>query len=206
MAMKFARFCAVVAAAKILTVVVYLLITFISVLSVGRYTDTQHADAIVVMGAAQYDGRPSPQLASRLDHAFDLWKKNQAPLIAVTGGKQQGDRFTEAEASRKYLEKLGVPPEKIISEDKGHSTFESVRNLKPILDAREIVSVVIVSDTFHIQRSVLTLRESGFRARGSATSTSPVRGWEAFGRSIKETVGVGIGRLIGFERLWRMTG
>lgn len=117
--MKFIRFCAVVAAAKILTVMVYLLITFISVLSVGRYADTQHADAIVVMGAAQYDGRPSPLLASRLDHAFDLWEKNQAPLIAVTGGKQQGDRFTEAGASRKYLEKLGVPPEKLFLKTRG---------------------------------------------------------------------------------------
>ena len=192
--------------AKLLAITLYLVVTFISVLSVGQHADSQRADAIVVMGAAQYDGRPSPQLAARLNHAFYLWKKKQAPLIAVTGGKQEGDRFTEAETSQKFLENLGVPSAQIIHENQGHSTYESLRNLTPALRNNDISSVVVVSDAYHLQRSMLTLRELGFHARGSATSTSLIRGWRAARQIFKETIGVAAGQLTGFNRLWRITG
>lgn len=204
--MKFVRFLITVSMAKLLAITLYLVVTFISVLSVGQHADSQRADAIVVMGAAQYDGRPSPQLAARLNHAFYLWKKKQAPLIAVTGGKQEGDRFTEAETSQKFLENLGVPSAKIIHENQGHSTYESLRNLTPALRNNDISSVVVVSDAYHLQRSMLTLRELGFHARGSATSTSLIRGWRAARQIFKETIGVAAGQLTGFNRLWRITG
>ena len=84
------------------------------------------ADAIVVMGAAQYDGRPSPQLAARLDHALDLWNAGKAPLVIVTGGKRSGDRFTEARASRDYLVERGVPTTDILEESSSHSAFDEI--------------------------------------------------------------------------------
>ena len=204
--MNFFRFFVVVLLAKALAIALYVIVTFISVLSVGKDIDTQRADAIVVMGAAQYDGRPSPQLASRLNHAFYLWKNKQAPLIAVTGGKQRADRFTEAETSQRFLENLGVPAAQIIFEDQGHSTYESLRNLIPALQKGDISSVVVVSDAYHLQRSMLTLRELGIKAQGSATRTSPIQGWQAFERTIKETIGISVGRLMSFEQLWSITG
>ena len=86
----------------------YLLISLLQVWTTGRSADRQPVDAIVVLGAAQYDGRPSPQLQARLDHALELWNLNLASYIVVTGGKQEGDRFTEAETARKFFESSGV--------------------------------------------------------------------------------------------------
>ena len=79
-----------------------------------------------MLGAAQYDGRPSPQLAARLDHVVELWPRGLAPIVVVTGGKQPGDRFTEAEASARYLVDHGVPETAIMFENEGQSTYESL--------------------------------------------------------------------------------
>ncbi|MFM8002359.1 MAG: YdcF family protein, partial [Actinomycetota bacterium] len=84
--------------------VTYFLVSLLQVWNTGRSADRQPVDAIVVLGAAQYDGRPSPQLQARLDHALELWNLNLASYIVVTGGKQEGDRFTEAETARKFFE------------------------------------------------------------------------------------------------------
>ena len=93
----------------------------------GRAPGPAHpADAIVVLGAAQYDGRPSPQLAARLDHALDLWNEGLAPTIVVTGGKQPGDRFTEAEASADYLIERGVPETRSCARSRAQSSWESL--------------------------------------------------------------------------------
>ena len=121
------------AAVAVVVATLYVFISFCSVLYVGANDTGEVADAIVVMGAAQYDGRPSPQLAARLDHALLLFNDGRAPLIAVTGGKQPGDRFTEAEASRRYLRARGVADSRIVAESQGGSTWESVRNLSPVL-------------------------------------------------------------------------
>jgi len=158
------------------------------------------------MGAAQYDGVPSEQLASRLDHALALWEQERAPLIAVTGGKMEGDRFTEAATSRRYLVDRGVPREAILAEETGRSTWESLSNLAPVLRAEGIESVVVVSNGYHLQRSLLTVRELGFRAVGDGTSRDPIPTGEALWRSVREGVGISLGRVIGFERLWRLTG
>ena len=98
----------------------YYAITLFQVWSTGRSDYDGPADAIVVMGAAQYDGRPSPQLAARLDHVVELWPQGPAPLVVVTGGKRPGDRFTEAEASAAYLEERGVPADGHRARGPGH--------------------------------------------------------------------------------------
>lgn len=188
----------------------YLGLTAFEVWRIGRASGPARTDAIVVMGAAQYDGTPSPQLAARLDHAVDLWNAKVAPLIIVTGGNQPGDRFTEASASRDYLVKSGVPDEVVREEATSHSTWEAFDNLRSIVDqgveVADVVDIVIVTDPFHSLRSRLIAEENGFIASTSATATSPVTGSRAVSKHLKEALGVAIGRVIGFERLWKVTG
>ena len=190
--------------------VLYVGLTAFEVWRIGRAMGPIRADAIVVMGAAQYDGTPSPQLGARLDHAVDLWNAKVAPLVIVTGGNQPGDRFTEASASRDYLVKLGVPEEVVQQEATSHSTWEAFENLRSIVDQEvevaNVAEIVIVTDPFHSLRSRLIAEENGFNASTSSTATSPVTGSRAVSKHLKEALGVAIGRVIGFERLWKVTG
>ncbi len=185
---------------------VYGAVNFASIIVVGSRDAGKTSDAIVVMGAAQYDGRPSPQLAARLDHAKSLWDDKRAPLIAVTGGKMEGDRFTEAEASRRYLIDAGVPEEVIVGEDKGVATWDSIVALAPVLRTNNVQSVIVVTDPYHEQRSVLSFRQEGFAASASATSSSPLSGGTLIRRTIREGLGISLGRLVGFDTLFDITG
>jgi uncharacterized SAM-binding protein YcdF (DUF218 family) len=182
----------------------YCLFSFWHVWSTGRSDQARPVDAIVVMGAAQYDGRPSPQLAARLDHALELWPEGLAPTIVVTGGNQPGDRFTEAEASARYLLDRGVPEEAILLEEAGSSTYESLRNVSALVGG-SVESVLIVTDPYHALRSRLTAEEVGFRAYVSPTPSSVVSGATELQRELAEAAGVAIGRVIGFERLSGLT-
>jgi len=158
-------------------VVAYFAISLFQVWSTGRSHHGGQVDAIVVMGAAQYDGRPSPQLQARLDHVIELWNEGVAPTIIVTGGNQPGDRFTEAESSTNYLVKNGVPESVIIGEDTGRSSWESLQLVADLARDRGIGTIVLVSDPYHSLRIRLMAEELGFRAYTSSTSTSPVHGW-----------------------------
>jgi uncharacterized SAM-binding protein YcdF (DUF218 family) len=184
----------------------YYVVTLVQVVHVGRSDGARPADAIVVLGAAQYDGRPSPQLAARLDHVVTLWDRGIAPIVVVTGGKQPGDRFTEAEASLRYLADRGVPESAIVREMFGTTTFESLDAASALLRARGLDAVVLVTDPFHALRSELIAREVGLDARVSPTPTSVVRGWTSARRDVEEAAGVALGRLVGFDRLSGLTG
>jgi uncharacterized SAM-binding protein YcdF (DUF218 family) len=188
----------------------YAALTVFETWRVGRSSDTSPVEAIVVMGAAQYDGSPSPQLAARLDHAVLLWKAMVAPKIVVTGGNQPGDRFTEASASRDYLVERGVPTTAIFEEASSHSTWEAFENIRRLNDdakfGERLHSIVVVTDPFHSLRSRLIAEENGFDATTSATTTSPVDGSSAAAKHVKEGIGVAIGRFIGFRWLWKVTG
>jgi uncharacterized SAM-binding protein YcdF (DUF218 family) len=172
----------------------------------GTHQDSRVVDAIVVMGAAQYDGVPSPLLASRLQHALDLWKQKQAPVIAVTGGKRAGDRFTEGDTSRRWLTDRGVSAANIIVESIGHSTWESIENLAPLLNSANVRSVVVVSSSWHVQRAELSLEELGFRAHSSASPDGVLSGSSEKSKLIREIAGVSLGRVIGFGTLFDITG
>jgi len=185
----------------VLLAVGYYAITLYQVWSTGRSEYDGPADAIVVMGAAQYDGRPSPQLAARLDHVVELWPQGVAPLVVVTGGKRPGDRFTEAQASASYLEERGVPAEAIVLEDQGTNSYQSLRAVAGLLAARGLDDVVIVTDPYHALRSKLTAEQVGLTAHVSPTPSSVVRGRDAAGRELREAAGVAVGRLIGFEHI-----
>jgi uncharacterized SAM-binding protein YcdF (DUF218 family) len=187
-------------------VVAYFAISLFQVWSTGRSHHGGQVDAIVVMGAAQYDGRPSPQLQARLDHVVELWNEGIAPTIIVTGGNQPGDRFTEAESSTNYLVKNGVPESVIIGEDSGRSSWESLQLVADLARDRGIGTIVLVSDPYHSLRIRLMAEELGFRAYTSSTSTSPVHGWNNFTRHLEEAAGVGLGRILGFDRVESLAG
>ena len=134
----------------------YFLVSFFQVYATGRDDQVRSVDAIVVMGAAQYDGRPSPQLAARLDHVAELWPQGFAPVVVVTGGNQAGDRFTEAEASTTYLVERGVPEASIVLEDRGTTSFESLERVAHLLaesTGSNDSSVLVVTDPYHSLRS-----------------------------------------------------
>ena len=200
----FLRSAFTIAVATALAMFLYIAIVATTVVWTGAHNSTRTADVIVVMGAAQYDGTPSPLLESRLAHALELWKAKRAPLIAVTGGKREGDRFTEAATSRRWLTDRGVPTNSIIDEDTGQSTWQSLENLAPVLAQANATSVLAVSSSWHVERVVLSLRELGFDTSSSAPSSSLTR--ETLTKTTKEVVGIAIGRIIGFGALFDITG
>lgn len=185
---------------------VYFAVNLVQVWNTGRQQTVQPADAIVVMGAAQYDGRPSPQLEARLDHALALWQFGVAPTIIVTGGNQPGDRFTEAESSLNYLTENGVPGSAILSEDTGSTSWQSLRNVATLAEERGLARLVLVSDPFHCLRIRLMVEELGLSAQTSSTPSSPVRGWSALRRHLEEAAGVALGRIIGFDTVEKLVG
>ncbi len=142
--------------------------------SQGQSDEERPADAIVVMGAAQYDGRPSPVFAARLDHAVALYFAGVAPRLVVTGGKAEGDRTTEADAGRAFAVALGVPPEDILVEDQSRTTLESVRAVSGLLAANDAHSAVFVSDRPHMLRVLRMASDVGIVGWGSPTRTSPI--------------------------------
>ena len=202
----FVRSALVLAFGACIALVLYVGMAAVSVMWAGSHDDTTSVDAIVVMGAAQYDGVPSPLLASRLQHALDLWKQKQAPLIAVTGGKRPGDRFTEGDTSRRWLTDRGVPAADIVVESSGRSTWESIENLAPLLNEVDVDSVVVVSSSWHVQRAALSLEELGFRAHSSASPDGVLSASSEKSKLIREIAGVSLGRIIGFGTLFDITG
>ncbi|MEO7397930.1 MAG: YdcF family protein [Ilumatobacteraceae bacterium] len=184
----------------------YYAINLVQVHLVGTSDQARPADAIIVLGAAQYDGRPSPQLQARLDHVVDLWNRGLAPLVVVTGGNQPGDRFTEAQVSATYLIEHGVDEAAILREDAGRSSWESLSTVADFLRDRGATRVLLVSDPYHSLRIRLMAEDLGLTAAVSPTRTSPVAGAAAFGREVKEAAGVAVGRIIGFDRLLSITG
>jgi len=195
-----------IALVLIVLLVGYYGINLFQVWQTGRSDQARPVDAIIVMGAAQYDGRPSPQLQARLDHVVELWNEGLAPLVVVTGGNQPGDRFTEASASAAYLTEHGVDADAILQENKGRSSWESLRGAAELLRAHDAHRVLLVSDPYHSLRIRLMAEDLGFVAYVSPTRTSPVQGAAALGKEIKEAGGVAVGRIIGFGRLLSITG
>jgi uncharacterized SAM-binding protein YcdF (DUF218 family) len=140
----------------------------------GRRDQAQKADAIVVLGAAQYVGRPSPVLRARVDHAVSLWKRGLAPALILTGGIGVGDTTSEAAVARKYAMSKGVPDHAIVLEINGRTTSESIRAVARIMADREQKSVILVSDPFHMLRLSILARRHGLEPYTSPTPTSPI--------------------------------
>jgi uncharacterized SAM-binding protein YcdF (DUF218 family) len=174
----------------------YVAVTFVQVWLASRRDGAHSADAIVVLGAAQYDGVPSPVFQGRLDHAHELWEDGVADTIVVTGGKQATDRCTEAESSANYLREAGVPDEDLLLEVQGRNSWESLAATGHILRDRELTRVVLVTDGYHALRVQAIAEQLGLDA-----SVSPSRHGGSLAALIKETGAVAVGRIVGFDRL-----
>jgi uncharacterized SAM-binding protein YcdF (DUF218 family) len=132
-------------------------------------SEISRADVIVVLGAAQYDGEPSPVFAGRLDHAALLYEQGRADRVLVLGGGQPGDRFTEAEAGRAYLIEKGVPQDAIVPVARGHTTYQSLRAAAPVMREAGMDSAFLVSDPWHNARVERMARDLGIDGHASAT-------------------------------------
>jgi uncharacterized SAM-binding protein YcdF (DUF218 family) len=184
----------------------YVAVTFLQVWYASHQDDAKEAQAIVVLGAAQFNGRPSKVLTARLDHAADLYEQHYAPMIVVTGGKQPGDQFTEAEASANYLAAKGVPGDAIERETTSTNSYEELAATARFLKQRGINDVLLVSDPFHAFRIDAIAHAVGLNARVSPTATSPVHGLDNARALLRETAAVAVGRLVGYDRLDRWLG
>lgn len=146
----------------------------VAVLRQGAQDEVDAADAIVVLGAAQWNGRPSPVLRARLDHGIALYHAGAAPLLITTGGHGPDPHYTEAGVGRAYAEARGVPATALLSEEVGTTTWESMRAVAAIAEARGIRRVLLVSDPFHMARLKAMARDLGLEPLTSPTRSSPI--------------------------------
>ncbi|ODT05113.1 MAG: hypothetical protein ABS52_01805 [Gemmatimonadetes bacterium SCN 70-22] len=150
------------------------LVSLSGVLLWGTHDGARPADAIVVLGAAQYMGRPSPVLKARLDHALELWQRGMAPHLILTGGMGTGDTTSEAAVGRVYMLRRGVPDSALLLENEGRSTAESLGGVARLVSARHLGEVILVSDPFHMLRLQILSWRYDLRAVPSPTKTSPI--------------------------------
>jgi uncharacterized SAM-binding protein YcdF (DUF218 family) len=158
----------------------------------ARTDQARPAQAIVVLGTAQYNGWPGPVFQARLDRAHELWRAGYAPLLVVTGGKMPGDGYTEAEAAWNYLTAAGVPAEAIVAEYAASDTWESMQGVAAVLEPLGVHEVILVSDGFHLFRARLMARDVGLQAWGSPAEESPIRtgGGGELAYVVREAAGV----------------
>jgi uncharacterized SAM-binding protein YcdF (DUF218 family) len=182
-------------------VVLYVGVTFAQVWLASHRSSSAPASAIVVMGAAQWNGVPSPVLKGRLDHALQLYRDGAAPIIVVTGGKQTGDAVTQGYSGFTYLRSQGVPESAIRVEVEGTNSFEELSASSVIVrDAGGTNTVLIVTDPYHALRVASIAEELGLDAHVSPTKVS-----STFQELFRETIAVSLGRIIGYRRLSSFT-
>lgn len=184
----------------IVGLIVYFLVTLVQVWLTSRHYEPQPAQAIVVMGSAQYNGTPSPDLAARLDQALILYQKGYAHLVVVTGSKEKGDAFTEAQAGANYLGAKGVPAADILQAG-GDDSWRNLSDAAALLKPRGVTTVLIVTDPFHEDRSMAIASDLGLTPHPTPTRTSPISGLATIPYFLKEAAGVALGRIVGFQRL-----
>lgn len=146
----------------------------LAVLAAGAWPQLRRADAILVLGAAQYNGRPSPVLKARLDHALDLYERGYAERLIFTGGVGQGDTLSEGEVSRRYAVDAGVPDSVILVERQGVTSAESMGYAAALMRANDLRSALVVSDSYHMMRLDVLARRSGIRPWRAPTPDAPI--------------------------------
>lgn len=173
-----------VTAGLLLSAVLLWLLSVAMVIIAGAWPTIRQADAIVVLGAAQYNGRPSPVLQARLDHALDLYDRGLATRLIFTGGTGVGDTVSEAEVSRRYALSHGVPASAIMTERDGLSSAQSVRAAAALMQSAGLESALIVSDSYHMMRLELLARRSHIVPYRAPAANAPIdaasraRRWE----------------------------
>jgi uncharacterized SAM-binding protein YcdF (DUF218 family) len=182
-------------------IVLYFGVTLVQVWLTSRQYDPHPAGAILVMGAAQYDCVPSPDLRSRLDQAAQLYHEGYAPLIMVTGNKQPGDKCTESQSGKTYLEVEHHVPATAILEAGGDDSYQNISDAQQQLLAHNARVVLVTTDPFHEDRSMAIASNLSLSPSPTPTQTSPITGWSTVPYFLKEAVGVGLGRIIGYNHL-----
>ena len=147
---------------------------YLAIRAEAALDEARPAGAVVVFGAAEYNGAPSPVLKARLDHAFDLEERRLAPLIITTGGSGGDRQFTEAGVGRDYLIQRGVAEARILADTRSITTYESVKAVALLLGQRQLRTCIVVSDGFHLYRIKLMFRSLGIEAYASADPDSPI--------------------------------
>ena len=142
------------------------------VTTVGERNNPHPADAIVVLGAQEYSGWPSTPFSARLDHALSLYEKGLAPLVVIAGGDPEGDSYTEAAAGVRYLEHQGLSSGALLAVG-GDNTYENLLEVKVLAEREGLETVLLVSERFHMLRSLVIADDLEIKAYGSPTSTSP---------------------------------
>ena len=178
----------------------YVVVTGVQVWLTSRHSEARPVQAIVVMGAAQYNGVPSPDLAARLAEAQSLWRRHLAPLVVVTGYKEDGDRYTEAQASGTWLVDHGLAADDIV-EVGGSDSWANLLDAADALHQRKLDTVMIVTDGFHEDRCLAIASDVGLQAWPVPITNSPIKGWSVVPYFAKEAFGVAVGRVLGYSRL-----
>ncbi|MBD9471230.1 YdcF family protein [Pseudoxanthomonas sp. PXM01] len=156
---------------------------------VGQRDDAQPADAIIVLGAAAYDAKPSPVFEERIRHGIDLYKRGLAPTLIFTGGYGgTGARFSESQVARRYALRQGVPEKAILIESLSRNTHDNLRQARILMQQHKLHSVIIVSDPLHMARALRISRDLGIRSVGSPTPTSRFRSFATRWRFLLQEV------------------
>jgi len=185
----------------VLTIILlYFAFTFVQIWLTGRTHSTASAQAILVFGTAEDNGKPSQELQARLNEALIVYKAGRAPWIAVTGGSRPGDAYTEAGVSATYLKAHGVPASRILVGG-GGDTWQNVETVAPLLKAHNLLHVITVTDPFHEYRAMAISSAQGFFPIPSPVENSPTIKHSLWKFYLKETLEVGVGRIVGYGRL-----
>ena len=150
----------------------------------SEINEVRPADAIIVLGAAEYRGKPSPVLEARLNHALFLYLQHMAPRIITTGGAGGDPVFTEGSVGRSYLAEHGVPPEAVVVEREAGSTAQSVAAVAEIMRRMNLQSAIVVSDGYHIFRVKKMLESSGLKVYGSPRPSAPADRWQCYRQAV----------------------
>lgn len=189
------RYAILGAAAAVLAVGVYLSAVSVRIARQSTIDEARPADVIVVLGAAEYNGRPSPVLRARLDHAFQLWQRHLAPMVMTTGGAGGDLQFTEGEVGRDYLVKRGVPSEAIAVEQEADSTVASMLAVSEMMRRMGLKSAILVSDGYHVFRAKRILEGQGMRAYGSPRPSQARGAWAQRWLYLRQAAGFMLWRL-----------
>jgi uncharacterized SAM-binding protein YcdF (DUF218 family) len=202
--LRIVRIIARVLGVIVLVLVVYFGVTFVQIWLRGHDHTTKSAQAILVFGTTEDNGTPSPELKARLDQALSLYDAGRAPWVGVTGGRRPGDVFTEAGVSATYLEAHGVPASRILR-GAGSDTWQNVSTIIGKLLRHHIKTVITVTDPFHEYRAMAISSDQGLTPYPSPVRNSPTIKHQLWRFYLKETLEVGVGRIVGYHHLSEWT-
>ncbi len=181
-------------------IVIYFAVGFVQIWLTGREHSKADTQAILVFGTTEDNGTASPELAARLNAALGLYRHHRAPWVVVTGGKLSGDTHTEAGVSATYLESRGVPASRVIV-GSGNDTWQNVASVVAAMRAHHLVTVLCVTDPFHEYRAMAISSDQGLSPFPAPVAHAPSSGGSLWWYYVRETVAVGVGRLVGYHTL-----